>query len=169
MTILESCWSPIIWTNNIKTGSKAVAFYTVAMSVVMITLIGYQMYGGDSTQLYNPLFEADVRFSLQAVGGFFIVYFFVMIVSARCIFIGINERVRGWLLPWLITWFIFCAFQLVFGLWLLGGYYIYLQVVLPTLINWLWMGYNFYCWLCVLSVYKLFQEIQSPNIELLWP
>lgn len=138
------------------------------MSVVMITLIVYQMCGGDSTQLYNPLFEADVRLcklfflnwwhipmtstdiiipnyinsknihfqcdifffsALQAVGGFFIVYFFLMIVSARCILIGINERVRGWLLPWLITWFIFCAFQLVFGLWLLGGYYIYVSAI----------------------------------------
>ncbi|KAH0545849.1 uncharacterized protein LOC123268543 [Cotesia glomerata] len=169
MTILESCWSPIIWTNNIKAGSKAIAFYTAAMSIILITLIIYQMFGGDSTQLYNPLFEADSRLSLQVVGSLFIAFFVLLIIFARFIVIGINHRVRGWLLPWLVAWFIFCAFQLVFGLWLLGGYYIYLQVVLPTLINWLWMGYNFYCWLCVLSVYKLFQQIQSPNIELLWP
>lgn len=37
------------------------AVYTAAMSVILITFIAYQMDGGDSTQLWNPLFEADVR------------------------------------------------------------------------------------------------------------
>ncbi|XP_012278068.1 uncharacterized protein LOC105698408 [Orussus abietinus] len=169
MTILKSCWSPFIWTNSIKTGSKAVAFYTSALSIIAITLICYQLNGGDSTQLYNPLFEADVRGSMQYVGGFLIFYFLLLIVFSFLMVYGINEGVRGWLLPWLISWFVVCLFQLVFGLWLLGGYYIYLDSVFATLCDWLWMSYNIYCWLCVFSMYKIFEELQSPNIELLWP
>lgn len=62
MAILNSCWSPCIWNNNIKTASRIIAVYTASFSVVLITFIIYQMCGGDSTQLYNPLFEADIRY-----------------------------------------------------------------------------------------------------------
>ncbi|CAB0031676.1 unnamed protein product [Trichogramma brassicae] len=169
MKVVDSCWSPCIWTNNINTACKAIAFYTVSASIVLITLIAYQMNGGDSTQLYNPLFEADVRGSMQYVGGFLIYYFTCLIIFAIMMIHGLRRGVRGWLLPWLVAWFIVCLFQLVFGLWLIGGYYIYLQLVYSTLINWIWMGYNIYCWLVVLSMYKVLEELQSPNIELLWP
>lgn len=59
--VVESCWSPCLWTDNLKKGCFAIAFYTGSMSVVLITFIIFNMAGGDSTQLYNPLFEADVR------------------------------------------------------------------------------------------------------------
>lgn len=170
--VLQSCWSPFIWTNSVKTGCKVISVYTMVwkvLSIVFITLICYQMNGGDSTQLYNPLFEADVKGSLQIGGAFLITYFLLLIVSAFLMIYGIREGVRGWLLPWLILWFLVCLFMLAFGLWLLGGYYIYLDSVFATLCIWLWMSYNIYCWLVVYSMYKIFENLQSPNIELLWP
>ncbi|XP_015430114.1 PREDICTED: uncharacterized protein LOC107186697 [Dufourea novaeangliae] len=167
MTFLESCWSPFIWTSSVTAGCNAIAFYTIAMSIVLITLLSYQLNGGDSTQLYNPLFEADVRGSMQVVGGFFIFYFLMLIISALLMVYAVRERIRGWLLPWLILWFVACLFQLVFGLWLIGGYYIYLDTVFAAMCIWLWMSYNIYCWLVVLSMYKIFAKLQSPNIELL--
>ncbi|CAH0731999.1 unnamed protein product, partial [Brenthis ino] len=167
MTILESCWSPCIWSSNVKTGSKAVAAYTVAMSIVLITFIAYQMNGGDSTQLWNPLFEADVRGSLQVFGIIFIVILGTFVISSVLMVIGINIWMRGLMLPWLITMGIIILFQFIFSLWLLGGYYIYLDATFAAMLNFLWMGYNIYCWLCVLSQYIIILEMQSPNIEIL--
>ncbi|XP_013186093.1 uncharacterized protein LOC106131525 [Amyelois transitella] len=167
MTILESCWSPCIWSSDVKIGSKAVAVYTAAMSVILITFIGYQMGGGDSTQLWNPLFEADVRGSLQVFGGIFIFIFVFLIISSLLMVIGINIWMRGLMLPWLGTMGLIIVFQLCFGLWLLGGYYIYLDATFAALIDFLWMSYNIYCWLCVFSQYQIILEMQSPNIEIL--
>ncbi|KAL6438914.1 hypothetical protein ACFW04_003754 [Cataglyphis niger] len=106
---------------------------------------------------------------MQVAGGCLITYLLLLMISALLMVYGIKEGVRGWLLPWLFGWFLVCLFQLIFGLWLLGGYYIYLDSVFATLCNWLWMSYNIYCWLVVLSMYKIFAKLQSPNIELLWP
>lgn len=167
MTVLESFWSPCIWSSNVKTGSKVVAAYTAAMSVVLITFIAYQMAGGDSTQLWNPLFEADVRGSLQVFGTIFIVILICLIISSILMVMGINMWLRGLMLPWLITMGTIIAFQFIFGLWLLGGYYIYLDATFAALLDFFWMSYNIYCWMCVLSQYQIILQMQSPNIEIL--
>jgi len=127
------------------------------------------MAGGESTQLYSPLFETDVRGSMQTWGGIFIFYFLLLIALSILMVFGIAKSNRGMMIPWLASMGIAILFQLVFGLWLLGGYYIYLQLVLAALIDWIWMAYNIYCWLCVYSQYQIFEEMQSPNIELLYP
>ncbi|XP_067616984.1 uncharacterized protein pasi1 isoform X2 [Eurosta solidaginis] len=147
MVVIESCWSPIIWSNSVKTGSYAVAGYTAAISIVFITLICYMLAGGESAQLYSPLFETDIRSSMPVYGGIFILYFILLIIASYLIYFGIRISTRGWLLPWLIL----------------------LEQTLSALFNFCWMAYNTYCWLCVLSQYQIFLEMQNPNIVLLEP
>jgi hypothetical protein len=82
------------------------------------------MVGGDSTQLYSPLFETDVRDTMQFWGGMYI-FFLVVLILSSCIKI----QTRGWLLPWLIQMGMIIAFQLLWGIWQLYGYYIYVSFI----------------------------------------
>jgi hypothetical protein len=64
---------------------------------------------------------------MQGSGAFIIFYFLLFIFTAALMVQGIRKSNRGMMLPWMIGMIIVIAFQLVFGLWLLGGYYIYVS------------------------------------------
>lgn len=83
------------------------------------------MTGGDSTQLYSPLFETDVRDSMQFWGAIFISFLLMFIVSSALVYFAIKIQTRGWMLPWLIQMGAIIVFQFLFGIWQLYGYYIY--------------------------------------------
>ncbi|XP_038207473.1 uncharacterized protein LOC119829145 [Zerene cesonia] len=105
--------------------------------------------------------------ALQVFGIIFIVILATLIVSSILMVIGMNIWMRGLMLPWMITMGLIILFQIIFSLWLIGGYYIYLDATFAALLNFLWVSYNIYCWLCVLSQYQIILEMQSPNIEIL--
>ncbi|XP_030376068.1 uncharacterized protein LOC115625224 [Scaptodrosophila lebanonensis] len=169
MVVLSSCWSPIIWSDNVRTGSYAVAAYTASLSAVLITLIVYMLCGGESAQLYSPLFETDIRTTMPVWGSFYIIYFILIIIASYLVYYGIKINTRGWLLPWLILVGLAILFQFCWSLWLIGGYYIYLEQTFSALLNFVWVAYNVYCWLVVFSQYQIFLVLQNPNIELLMP
>lgn len=85
------------------------------------------MLGGESTQLYSPLFETDVRDTMQVWGWFYVIYLIILILSSVLIWFGIKIRTRGWLLPWLIQMGVIIIFQFLWGIWQLYGYYIYVS------------------------------------------
>ncbi|XP_054272107.1 uncharacterized protein LOC128992519 [Macrosteles quadrilineatus] len=169
MVALKTCWSPCIWNPDVKSGSKCVAVYSFAASIILITFTAYMMLGGDSTQIYHPLFETDIRNSMQYYGWMFIIYLLLLIGASVLMVRGIDLTHRGLMLPWLILVMFLIILQFLFSIWLVYGYYIYLAIIPPAIVNWMWMGYNIYCWLCVYSQYQIIYEMQMPNIELLYP
>ena len=69
-----------------------------------------------------------------------------MIVLSILLMWGIKKDIRGLMLPWMVCMAIACLFQMMFGMWLITGYYIYLEGVFAALVDFAWMGYNIYCW-----------------------
>lgn len=67
--------------------------------------------------------------AMQVVGGFILLYFVCLIGASVVLVISLNVMNRGMMLPWLVMFGLGLAFQLVFGLWLIGGYYIYVSFV----------------------------------------
>ena len=68
---LSSCWTPCFWHNNVRDGSLAVAVYTFFMSLAVVTYCVYIMTGGDTSQLWLPFFETDLKDTLQGKSFFF--------------------------------------------------------------------------------------------------
>ncbi|TRY69576.1 hypothetical protein TCAL_08625 [Tigriopus californicus] len=167
MIHFKSCWSPCFWYDNVRDGSMAVATYSLTMSVCLITYMSYIMLGGDSSQLYLPFFETNVDGSLQGAGGFTIFLLSVILLFSLLLILGVATDIRGFILPWLVAMLVVVGFQAIFGLWLIFGYYIYLEVVFAASCNWLWMGVNIYCMLVVRSHYRNVHKLQSPDIEYL--
>jgi hypothetical protein len=123
-----------------------------AAAVVLITLTKYMMSGGESTQLYNPFFENDVRNSkysfaldqglysrwrddmqfkcvpaLSYYGSATILFMIYMIVSGCFLINGVVTSLRGFLLPWLFGMGFIIIFLILWSIWLLYGYYIYVS------------------------------------------
>jgi len=85
------------------------------------------MLGGDSTQLYSPLIETDIKDSMLFWGSFYVIYLLIFIGSSYLVYFAIKIQTRGWLLPWLIQMGITILFQFLWGIWQLYGYYIYVS------------------------------------------
>jgi hypothetical protein len=57
--------------------------------------------------------------------------------------------------PFLIFALSLKIFKAMFGLWLIFGYYIYLEVIFVALCDFIWMTLNIYCMLVVrLNIYS---------------
>ena len=170
MVHLNSCWSPCFWHNNVRDGSIAVSIYTFFCSVFVTTYTAYVMAGGDSSQLWLPFFETSLNDGTLTGAGTFVLFYFVLLALLSVLLtVGLFTDIRGLIIPWLVVMVLAILFQATFGLWLIFGYYIYLEVVFVALCDWLWMSVNIYAWLVVRSHYRNVRLFQSPDIEYLDP
>jgi hypothetical protein len=167
MPHLKSCWTPCFWHGNVYDGSIAVAIYTFSMSICIVTYSAYVMNGGDSSQLYLPYFEANLNTTIQAVGIFVIIYFLLLAGFSGFLIHGIRSSILGFIKPWVYSMRIVILFQVMFGLWLIFGYYIYLVMIFAALCDFMWAALNYYCICVVNSHYTNIKSIQSPDIEYL--
>ena len=172
---LKSCWSPCYWYGDVKSGSVAISVYTYAMSILLIVYTINVMTGGDSSQLWLPFFETSLKDSTGdggpgttiGSGGFVIIFFVFLLLASFLLFYGVRRDVRGFMLPWMILMWVAIVFQATFGLWLIFGYYIYLEVIMAAMCDWIWMGFNAYCFFVVRSHYRNVKRKQLPDIEYL--
>ena len=167
MVHIKSCWTPCFWHGNVFDGSIAVSVYSLAMSFIIITYTSYVMSGGDGSPLWLPYFEANLDTTMQPVGIFVIIYFILIILASVLLLQGIRLSIRGFMLPWIYMMYVVILFQAMFGLWLVFGYYIYLEMIFAALCDGVWMCLHFYCIMVVKSHYRNLMAIQSPDIEYL--
>jgi hypothetical protein len=57
MVWLESCWSPFVWNNSVKSGSYAIAFYTASVSVILITMVNANNAPDSASISYDSVFS----------------------------------------------------------------------------------------------------------------
>ena len=105
--------------------------------------------------------------SIQHAGRFCIIMFTLLIVFSALLIVGIKKDVRGLMLPWMVQMVVVLLGQAMYGMWLIFGYYIYLEGVFAALVDFAWLGYNIYCWWVVRNHYRNVKWFQSPDIEVL--
>ena len=108
---VKTCWSPCFWHSNVRTGSVAVALYTMAMSFCLIVYTAYLMNGGDASQVYLPYFEANLSTSMQSGGGFTIFFMIVFIIFSALLMVGVKQDIRGLMIPWMGAMWVVFFFQ----------------------------------------------------------
>jgi len=108
---LTTCWTPFFWHNNIRDGALAAAAYSALFCLFVLTYTTYVMSGGDSSELWSPFFETNLRSSLTGWGTFTLVYFLLMAAATFLLVMGILRDVRGLMLPWLFMMGLVVLFQ----------------------------------------------------------
>jgi hypothetical protein len=73
------------------------------------------MSGGDSSQLWLPFFETDLKDTTRDVGIFVLVYFIALAVSSCLLLAAVFTYVRGLFLPWFCQMVFVILFQVIEG------------------------------------------------------